>query len=113
MPVRLGFTADARPDQVTANAAIVQRRGDDGEWVGESGDYRFAVVPENAEEGEEPDRADETGAAPSPLPEGEELAGTGTRRGHAHLLPLATAATGCLTLGAGALLLAARARRRP
>ncbi|GAA0619758.1 hypothetical protein GCM10010394_57790 [Streptomyces crystallinus] len=41
--VRLGFTADTRPNEVTANAAVVQRRGDDGEWVGESGGYRFGI----------------------------------------------------------------------
>ncbi|MFD9795817.1 hypothetical protein ACFWXK_33240 [Streptomyces sp. NPDC059070] len=44
--VRLGFTADTRPNQVTVNAAVVQRRGDDGRWVGESGGYRFGIVPE-------------------------------------------------------------------
>ncbi|MFG3285801.1 hypothetical protein [Streptomyces sp. NPDC048111] len=47
VPVRLGFTADAVPDLITANAAIVQRRGSDGQWVGESGDYRFEIVPED------------------------------------------------------------------
>ncbi|MER7106341.1 hypothetical protein [Streptomyces sp. NPDC000229] len=46
VPVRLAFTSDARPDTVTANAAVVQRRGDDGDWVGESADYRFALVDE-------------------------------------------------------------------
>uniref|UniRef100_A0AAU2V9I9 Uncharacterized protein n=1 Tax=Streptomyces sp. NBC_00003 TaxID=2903608 RepID=A0AAU2V9I9_9ACTN len=47
VPVRLGFTADAGPDQITANAAIVQRRGTNGQWVGESGDYRFDLVAED------------------------------------------------------------------
>jgi hypothetical protein len=42
--VRLALTADTPPNQVTVNAAVVQRRGDDGDWVGESDDYRFAVV---------------------------------------------------------------------
>src|SRR5262249_39248882 len=41
--VRLALTADARPNQVVADAAVVQRRGDDGDWVGESDDYLFAV----------------------------------------------------------------------
>ncbi|MET7927355.1 hypothetical protein ABZT43_25820, partial [Streptomyces sp. NPDC005349] len=31
------FTSDARPNSVVANAAVVQRRGDDGDWVGQSG----------------------------------------------------------------------------
>lgn len=44
--VRLGFTADTRPNEVTVNAAVVQRRGEDGEWVGESGGYRFGIAPE-------------------------------------------------------------------
>lgn len=51
VPVRLGFAADAEPGAVTASAAVVQRRGDDGDWVGASGDYRF-VVGEEAGEGE-------------------------------------------------------------
>ncbi|WP_330238894.1 hypothetical protein [Streptomyces sp. NBC_00525] len=49
--VRLAFTSDAAPGRITANAAVVQRRGagdgaggGDGEWVGESGDYPFTVV---------------------------------------------------------------------
>ncbi|MFG2717149.1 hypothetical protein ACGFW5_02410 [Streptomyces sp. NPDC048416] len=45
--VRLGFSDDTVPGPVTANAAIVQRRGSDGQWVGESGEYRFDVVAED------------------------------------------------------------------
>ncbi|MFJ9814417.1 hypothetical protein ACIRU3_03945 [Streptomyces sp. NPDC101151] len=41
--VRLSLTSDAVPDQVTANAALVRRRGEDGDWVGESNDYRFGI----------------------------------------------------------------------
>ena len=45
--VRLALTSDAVPNEVTANAAIVQRResdGDgDGDWIGQSDDYRFAI----------------------------------------------------------------------
>ncbi|MGW1868559.1 hypothetical protein ACWCPS_23710 [Streptomyces mauvecolor] len=47
VPVRLGFTADAVADRITANAAIVQRRGTNGQWVGESADYRFDIVAED------------------------------------------------------------------
>nr|WP_325100332.1 hypothetical protein [Streptomyces broussonetiae] len=43
--VRLALTSDTAPDQVTANAAVVQRRGDDGDWVGESNAYRFGIGP--------------------------------------------------------------------
>ncbi|MFF0228506.1 hypothetical protein [Streptomyces sp. NPDC004629] len=42
--VTLSVTADAEPETVTANAAVVQRRGDDGDWVGQSNDYRFTVA---------------------------------------------------------------------
>ncbi|MEU8886822.1 hypothetical protein [Streptomyces sp. NPDC048442] len=43
--VRLAFTEAARPNTVVANTAVVQRKGKDGEWVGQSADYRFAVDP--------------------------------------------------------------------
>ncbi|WUU15253.1 hypothetical protein OG866_27690 [Streptomyces sp. NBC_00663] len=42
--VRLALTSDAVPNQVTVNAAVVQRHNDDGDWVGQSNDYRFAVA---------------------------------------------------------------------
>ncbi|MFF9200800.1 hypothetical protein ACF1AE_03030 [Streptomyces sp. NPDC014986] len=41
--VRLALTSDAVPNEVTANAAVVQRRDDDGDWVGQSDDYRFRI----------------------------------------------------------------------
>ncbi|RZU24685.1 hypothetical protein EV567_0140 [Streptomyces sp. BK239] len=44
--LRLSFTSDAVPDTVTLNAAVVQRHGDDGEWIGQSNDYRFTVDAE-------------------------------------------------------------------
>ncbi|MFD3520585.1 hypothetical protein [Streptomyces sp. NPDC058653] len=40
---RLAFTAAAGSNRIVANAATVQRRGGDGDWVGESNDYRFSV----------------------------------------------------------------------
>ncbi|WP_405944564.1 hypothetical protein [Streptomyces sp. NBC_00932] len=43
VPVRLAFADGTTPDDVTANAAVVRRHGDDGDWVGESDDYRFAI----------------------------------------------------------------------
>ncbi|NEB80161.1 hypothetical protein G3I40_33885, partial [Streptomyces sp. SID14478] len=42
--VRLAFTSDTRPGHVVAAAALVQRRDDDGDWVGESRDYPFDIV---------------------------------------------------------------------
>ncbi|WP_432177991.1 hypothetical protein [Streptomyces sp. NBC_00063] len=50
---RLAFTSDARPNSVVANAAVVQRRDDDGDWVGESGDYRFTLTDEEKDGGGE------------------------------------------------------------
>ncbi|MGW1620914.1 hypothetical protein [Streptomyces sp. NPDC002172] len=41
--VRLAVTSEAVRNGVTANAAVVQRQGADGEWVGESNDYRFGI----------------------------------------------------------------------
>ncbi|MFJ9421554.1 hypothetical protein [Streptomyces sp. NPDC101249] len=41
--VRLAFAADAEPNGVTVKAAVVQRRGDKGDWVGRSDDYAFRV----------------------------------------------------------------------
>ncbi|SED30101.1 hypothetical protein [Streptomyces sp. TLI_105] len=45
VPVRLAFEAGTPPDEVVVNAAVVQRQGEDGDWVGESGDYRLTVGP--------------------------------------------------------------------
>ncbi|MFF6780222.1 cell wall protein [Streptomyces sp. NPDC012510] len=53
--VRLSVTSDAAvPNDVVANAAVVERRGDDSEWVGESNDYRFRITgdEETEERGE-------------------------------------------------------------
>lgn len=43
VPLRLGFAGDAPEGPVTVNVTAVQKRGGDGAWVGESGDYTFAV----------------------------------------------------------------------
>lgn len=42
--VRLAVTSDAVPNDVVANAAVVQRHEDDGAWVGQSNDYPFRIV---------------------------------------------------------------------
>ncbi|MEU1617930.1 hypothetical protein ABZ479_11590 [Streptomyces sp. NPDC005722] len=43
--LRLRFTADTPAGPVTASATIMERRGQDGDWVGESTGYEFDVVP--------------------------------------------------------------------
>ncbi|MEV5983484.1 hypothetical protein AB0L85_00420 [Streptomyces sp. NPDC052051] len=60
--VRLALGPDARQNDVVANAAIVQRRGDDGSWVGESNEYRFRIEPK----GDETDGHDAHKASPTP-----------------------------------------------
>ncbi|MEU3523318.1 hypothetical protein AB0E62_05525 [Streptomyces sp. NPDC038707] len=47
--VRLSLGPGAVTDRVTVNAAVVQRRGEDGDWVGESGAYRFSVTEDDGE----------------------------------------------------------------
>ncbi|MFJ5552860.1 hypothetical protein [Streptomyces sp. NPDC093225] len=67
--VHLAFTPDTAPGEVVADAALVQRKGDDGDWVGESGRYRFSV--ERPEEPTRPEAAAgslaSTGGAPAAL----------------------------------------------
>lgn len=58
--LRLALTSDAVANAVTANAAVVQRHGDDGDWIGQSNDYRFTV-----EAGSGPAPADPTAEATS------------------------------------------------
>ncbi|MFJ3199299.1 hypothetical protein [Streptomyces sp. NPDC086989] len=50
--VRLAFAPGTPAGEVVADAALVQRKGDDGDWVGEAGAYRFSVEgPEEADTG--------------------------------------------------------------
>ncbi|MGW5861948.1 cell wall protein [Streptomyces sp. NPDC055239] len=48
--IRLSFTSEARSERAVISAAVVQRRDDDGDWVGESNDYVFAVDSESDSE---------------------------------------------------------------
>jgi len=49
--VRLSLTSGAAaPNSVVANAAVVQKHDDDGDWVGESNAYRFRIEGEDTEE---------------------------------------------------------------
>ncbi|MEV4425243.1 hypothetical protein ACIGN6_26425 [Streptomyces sp. NPDC053792] len=133
VPVRLAFEAETTPDEVVVNAAVVQRRGEDGDWVGESGDYRLTVVP--AEPGT-PTAPDPTGTpdpsrppgkearppAPTPPPTlkpedaddsvtDHELASTG-RESEAYARIIAPLAVGLALLGAVLVRAARRARHR-
>ncbi|MFE2642459.1 MULTISPECIES: hypothetical protein [Streptomyces] len=131
--VRLALTSDAAPNEVTANAAVVQRHDGDGDWVGQSNDYRFKVEAAPTD-GDDPSAApdrdgtdDPTGpaeqdasappadpdASPSPseppqerLTLADELARTGLTSP-----PGVTFTTTVALLLAGATLLIARRRR--
>ncbi|MEU7582839.1 hypothetical protein AB0B50_35285 [Streptomyces sp. NPDC041068] len=46
--VRLAFTSDTQANHVVASAALVQRRDDDGDWVGDSNDYPFDIVADGS-----------------------------------------------------------------
>lgn len=131
VPVRLAFGADAAPDEVTVSAAVVQRRGEDGDWVGESGAYRLTIGPAEPD-GEDPGTG--TDPAPDPArptapgtgaadPYGPELARTGQESaasadrpatGHtarSTALRLAPVAAALLAGGAALVLFARRSRR--
>ncbi|MEU9287545.1 hypothetical protein AB0D57_23200 [Streptomyces sp. NPDC048275] len=57
--VRLSVTSDAAvPNNVVANAAVVQRHNNDGDWVGESNEYRFRI---DEKQGEASDRDGDDG----------------------------------------------------
>ncbi|WP_405817066.1 hypothetical protein OG241_20990 [Streptomyces sp. NBC_01390] len=111
--VRLAIGADAVANEVVANAAVVQRHDNDGDWVGESNDYRFRVVPDTdpASAAPVPPPTPPTSApAPVPgvrepgLPTGAgELAGTGRRD---TALRLSGIALTLMLTGAGVMLLA-------
>ncbi|CAM5340312.1 hypothetical protein GCM10010329_36510 [Streptomyces spiroverticillatus] len=96
--VRLGFAESAAPGAVVANAAIVQRRGDDGDWVGQSDDYRFMISNSVDQE------SSYTAGAGSP----HQLA----QSGPSPLLGLGDTAVAFL-LGGGALVVGSRRMRTP
>ncbi|GLF93526.1 hypothetical protein [Streptomyces yaizuensis] len=90
--VRLALAPDTPPNEVVVNAAVIQRHGDDGDWVGESDDYRFTVTDGAGDDGAGPDQLAATGAGP----------------------PLgAAAALGSVLLGAGLLTTFVVRRPRP
>ncbi|MEV5608443.1 hypothetical protein [Streptomyces sp. NPDC052225] len=89
--VRLAFTSGTAPNHVVADAALVQRRDDDGDWVGESDDYPFDILADGADPG---------------ASFADELA----RTGPASLLGLGATA-GAFLLGGGALVVGSRRLR--
>ncbi|MEU2854331.1 hypothetical protein [Streptomyces syringium] len=118
--LRLSFAAGAAEGQVTANVTAVQRRGNDGEWVGESDDYTFSIeegAPEPAEETGRRGTGGHAGDALDPGDAGDPVRGTP----HEEASPPALADTGsphhlfgigaaalALLLGGAALMFGAR-----
>jgi LPXTG-motif cell wall-anchored protein len=108
--MRLMLTSDAVPNHVTANAAVVQRHDDDGDWVGQSNDYRFGIDDGEAGTGDDTGtetRPDSDASVPpreDRFPFAEQLARTGTGA------QVAAAAAVLLLAGGGALLVARRRR---
>jgi hypothetical protein len=97
--IRLALTPDTAPNTVTATAAVVQRHADDGDWVGQSNDYRFGIDAE-------PGRTTAPGTGDTRLPFADELARTGLGSPPGVVL----AATVVLLVTGGAILLARRRR---
>ncbi|MGW7362352.1 hypothetical protein ACWGI8_02750 [Streptomyces sp. NPDC054841] len=109
--VRLAFPAGAVADSVVANAAVVQRRGADGDWVGESNDYRFSLLaaePTGSGDAAERQPGKEPGTYGTATPRAHELAATGTA--YRYAIGLASA-VGALLVGAVALRAGARRLR--
>ncbi|MET8215003.1 hypothetical protein [Streptomyces hirsutus] len=124
--LRLALTSDAVAGEVVATAAIVQRYEDDGDWVGQSDEYRFRITtgpgtgpatdPDAEAEATDPyatTPAPRDNPSSSPLPLLKELARTGSRTGTGGgtLAAVLTAAAAALVAGGMALLRAARRRR--
>ncbi|MEV8309008.1 hypothetical protein AB0P36_17035 [Streptomyces flavidovirens] len=127
--VRLAFYSDTAPARAVANAAVVQRQPDDGEWVGESNDYRFTVTGQDSDTAPDAETDRDPDPDRSPAPERDPAPditlddGTPRIREHPHALAmtgrdpdplLALGATaGALLLGGGALVAGSRRLRAP
>ncbi|MFH8573461.1 hypothetical protein [Streptomyces sp. NPDC017993] len=73
LPVRMRFAPETPQSDLTAKVTTMQRRGSDGEWVGQSDDYRFAVRPRDTSRPRSPGTptAPSASAAPGlPVPPG-------------------------------------------
>ena len=108
--VRLALAPDAVANEITADAAVVQRHADDGDWIGQSNDYRFDVEPADPTAPVTSTATPAPSTEPSPSAEGglsftDELARTGIGTEH-----LVLAATSVLLVTTGALLVARRRR---
>ncbi|MFJ4952258.1 hypothetical protein [Streptomyces sp. NPDC088760] len=98
--VRLALTSDAVADRVTANAAVVQRRGQDGDWVGESNAYRFGIGREGEQDTEETEETEEVQEAEAAQEtQGLQEAGTAQEAEGVATAPSGTAPSGTASPG--------------
>ncbi|NUP15211.1 MAG: hypothetical protein HOZ81_03730 [Streptomyces sp.] len=121
--VRLAVTSDAVPNDVTANAAVIQRHDGDGDWVGQSNDYRFTIDADPGDRTGTADPSDSAAASAAPHSSASPGADPDSTRDHLTLAdelartgltspPAVTlAATTTALLLAGGVLLVARRRR--
>lgn len=105
---RLAFAARTPPNKVQVSAATVQRRGDDGDWVGRSDAYRLAIVDNAAKADRDNEVASGSGSAVAGTT--RTLAGTGTGTGPGDLLGRLIAAGALLTAGAALITVLRRLR---
>ncbi|MGK5629534.1 hypothetical protein ACSNOD_13865 [Streptomyces sp. URMC 123] len=106
--VRLRFPDRVAEDRVRLSVAAVQRRADDGAWVGTSEPYAFAIRREERPSPDDFVRPEATG----PGPWAAELARTGGRtHAPAHLATLTAVAAALLATGGAAYALSRRLRR--
>ena len=101
--VRLGLTSDTPQDDVVVNAAVVQRHGDDGDWVGQSNDYKFRIEGAGGPAGVGTQTAPGSRSPdPQRSPARDELANTGPRAPHG----LGAMLSGLLLMAGGVLVTA-------
>ncbi|MGW7065848.1 hypothetical protein ACWGII_21835 [Streptomyces sp. NPDC054855] len=79
--VRLSFTSEARSERAVISAAVVQRRADDGDWVGESEDYPFGIGEGDGDGDSTGVDSGETGAGDATGADGGSDGGGGGREG--------------------------------
>ncbi|MBK3582103.1 hypothetical protein JHN63_51935, partial [Streptomyces sp. MBT65] len=64
--VRLALAPDTVANEITADAAVVQRHADDGDWIGQSNDYRFDVQAAAPVDPADPEATSPAASFPSP-----------------------------------------------
>ncbi|MEV6751890.1 hypothetical protein [Streptomyces sp. NPDC051214] len=82
--VRLSFTSEAHSERAVISAAVVQRRADDGDWVGESQDYPFGIDDGDGEDSRSDSAETGSGETPDTGSGTDSGSGGGSGGGRAH-----------------------------